>query len=101
MYIYNTTFHLDKTVEPEFGAWLRDYRGKALATGLFESVRILAVRSEHMEEGVTAYALHLETSDNDNIGKWTAGIEADCLPEIFSRWPQRAVAFSTLLEEID
>lgn len=101
MYIYNTTFHLDKAIEPEFGPWLRTYRDKALASGLFYSARILAVRSDHMEEGVTAFALHLEASDNDRVGRWTAGIEAECLPEVFSRWPQRAVAFSTLLEEID
>lgn len=101
MYIYNTTFHLDKAIEPEFGPWLRTYRDKALASGLFDSARILAVRSDHMEEGVTAFALHLEASDNDRVGRWTAGIEAECLPEVFSRWPQRAVAFSTLLEEID
>ncbi len=101
MDIYNTTFHLDKILEVEFGAWLRDYRAKALATGLFDTARILAVRSDHMEEGVTARALHLETSDNGNVERWVSDVETHCLSEIFRRWPQRVVAFSTLLEEID
>lgn len=100
MYIYNTTFHIDKAVEPDFMDWLCSYRDSAMATGAFAAARLLTVRSEHMEDGTAAFALHLEAADLSAVRQWAENGEADSLAEIFRRWPQRAVAFSTLLEEL-
>lgn len=100
MILYNTTFHVDSTIEPEFLDWLKDiFVAQALNAGF--SSPMLARLAIAVEEGCSSFALHLYADSLDHVARWEEADRCRLLGEAYNRWGERVLSFSTPMHTID
>ncbi len=101
MLLYNVTVGIDKEIEKEWIAWIKQYYIPAvLETGFFTNSKLYRVTT-HDDETSVSYSIQLFTDKIENVVQYldqqTKGIiEAHRL-----KFKDRHVVFNTLLEEVD
>lgn len=110
MYLYNTTFAVDKGLEDELMMWLKaDFIPSAIGKdggemeckGYFENsdtYRPMVLSVLGGEPGVTSLAVHLYTSSIHDIEDWYADYGSALFSYVMERWNSKIVFFSTTLE---
>ena len=97
MILFNTTFHLDFTIEPDFLAWIREYFiPEALSTGLRQPLLCRLV--DNIEPGCSAFALQFFVDSLTDAEVWRSNQLHKLLTEMSERWRDRALSFSTPME---
>lgn len=101
MILYNTTFHIDRSIRSDFMAWVKErfipeaVKDHALSDPML--TRILTV----VEPDAETFALHLYADDRADVDRWERTSGQALLSEMFKRWGERALAFSTPMEILD
>lgn len=100
MILFNTTFHLDATIEPEFLTWLRiEFIPAAISSGLNKPLLCRIV--DNIEPGCAAFALQFFADSMSEIDEWRAGRLCELIAAMLTRWKERALAFSTPMEVVN
>ena len=98
--LFNTTFHLDSTIESDFLAWIREsFIPAALSAGLKKPLLCRIV--DKIEPGCSAFALQTFIVSVDEADKWRSEYLCKLLAEMSVRWKDRALAFSTPMEVLE
>ena len=100
MILYNTSFHVDESIENDFLVWLKTEAIESHRTfGMTDPM--LAKLLTSVGEGCSSFALHFHACDHSVVNRW----ERDGQPGLFAamnkRWGQRALAVSTTMEVVD
>jgi hypothetical protein len=100
MLLYNVTVGIDKEIEQDWLAWIKQYYLPAvMETGFFTDSKLYRVTT-HDDENSVSYSIQLFTNNIESVvqylDKHTTGIiEAHRL-----KFKDRHVVFNTLLEEV-
>ncbi len=100
MILYNTSFHIDSTIESDFLSWLKSaVIEQSLANGFHSPVlsRLLTA----VEPGCSSFALHFQADDQSVVERWESEGRRKIMEDMFNRWGERALAFSTPMEILD
>ncbi|GBU07896.1 hypothetical protein AwDysgo_12270 [Bacteroidales bacterium] len=100
MFIYNTTFHIDNSVEKDAIYFFQtEYIPKALEGDLFEFPRMCRLLNIP-QEGSSTYCLQFETDSLENLEKWKISLGDALSKEIALRFKDRVLAFASLMEDL-
>ena len=103
MIVYNTTFHIAKTVWDACLAYLRQhYSPGALKSGelLNPCLRRVMLAEEAEENGVNV-SVQFEVKDLDTLNGWLQREGNRLHKDLVSRFGYQVAGFSTLLEDLD
>lgn len=97
MYLYNTTFAVDRTLEDAVIDWLsRSFVPSGIDEGYFVGPQLLRVLGG--EPDVTSLAVHFYAETIEQIELWYADHGSRLFSEVLERWENRVLFFSTTLE---
>lgn len=100
MILFNTTFHLDATIEPEFLSCLKaEFIPAGISAGLDKPLLCRIV--DNIEPGCAAFALQFFAPSMSEVDAWRAGSFHALITTMSTRWKDRALAFSTPMEVIN
>ena len=101
MIIYNTTYHVDLTVEDNFVIWIKEvFIPSVLKQEVLKNPRFHKILS-HVEPGQTNYALQWEVDSPATLHKWHmehASFPATELAKIFD---DKVLSFDTLMRVVE
>lgn len=101
MIIYNVTVNIDDSVHDEWLHWMRSVHiPDVLATGLFSGNRMLRVMSQE-ESGGTTYSIQYSFASMEDFQRYEREFAEKLRADALRRYPNKFVAFRTLLEVID
>lgn len=101
MIIYNTTFHIEKEILSECTDFLKKvYIPVAAASGVLTQPRMSRVLSGANEEG-ESICIQFRVKNTGMLNFWLEREGSLLQEKMMSRFKEKAVGFSTLLEEID
>lgn len=96
MILYNTTFHIDSTIEKEFLDWLRYEVAPAACSDGFSEPKLCRLLCE-VQEGCSSFAFQV-LADKTIIENWERDKQQKLFRQMFERWGERALFFSTSME---
>ncbi len=100
MIIYNTTFSVDPSAVKEFVEWIKEaYLPMALSDGRLSNPQLMRIMAQ--QEGGVAYALQLQADSLGTLQRWYQGTGKELTGQMTSRFGQRIVGFSTMMEKIE
>jgi hypothetical protein len=100
MYLYNVTIGIDRDVEQEWLAWMKnEHIPDVMATNMFVSNRIYKVLHDN-EDGTTSYSIQYLSESLDNVVKYLEEFAPGLIEKHKQKYGSRHVAFRTLLEEV-
>ncbi len=98
MIIYNVTVKIDLDVHDDWMQWMQKTHIPAvMQTGLFLSNQIAKVLQQDESDGIT-YAIQYNCADMKTLQRYSADFAPALQKEHNSRYPDKFVAFRTLLE---
>lgn len=101
MLIYNVTVGVDKTIELEWLAWMKEtHIPDVMNTGMFASYKIYKVIGVE-EGGAVSYAIQYAAKSLDEIEIYLEKYAPRLREEGSKRFGDGQAAFRTLLEEIE
>lgn len=99
MIVANTTFHVESSVEHEWVAWVHaTYLAIATSAGVACSPLFLKIMSP--VEGGVCYAVQLQAESEATVDGWLNELQPKLLAEMHSRWGEKVLFFTTLMEEV-
>jgi|SRR5574344_524121 hypothetical protein len=99
--IYNTTFHIERSIWDESLAFLRqEYIPKAMADGKLQKPMLSRVMRTDENEGVSV-ALQFHVADEETLSAWFDETGHELHHQLLRRFGNAMMGFSTLLEELD
>lgn len=99
MILYNTSFHIESSIEQEFIEWLRTDAVEAHREfGMSEP--LLARLLTSVAEGCSSFALHVYADGNETVRRWELEGRPRLISAMNKRWGERALAFSTAMEVV-
>ncbi len=100
MLLYNVTFGIDKQIEPEWIAWMKEnYIPAMMETTLFSDYKMYKVLT-HDDETSVSYSVQCFASTIDQVLRYIHEFAPALVEAHRLRFKDRHVAFNTLLEEI-
>lgn len=100
MLIYNVTIKIDSAIEEAWLAWmLQEHMPEVMATGCFESTRLLRLLEIDETDGPTFAAQYMAASREDYsayISEYAAGMRK----KVTEKWGDRLVTFRSLMEVV-
>jgi S-adenosylmethionine:tRNA-ribosyltransferase-isomerase (queuine synthetase) len=100
MFLYNVTVGIDKEVETEWIAWIKEQHiPKIMNTGYFLESKLYKVVSQE-DEGSVSYCIQLFSDKIEKIVEYLDKHTNTVIEEHRQKFKDRHVAFNTLLEEI-
>jgi S-adenosylmethionine:tRNA-ribosyltransferase-isomerase (queuine synthetase) len=100
MFLYNVTVGIDKEVETEWIAWIKEQHiPKIMNTGYFLESKLYKVVSQE-DEGAVSYCIQLFSDKIEKIVEYLDKHTNTIIEEHRQKFKDRHVAFNTLLEEI-
>ncbi|MDE5989118.1 MAG: DUF4286 family protein [Duncaniella sp.] len=100
MIIINTTFHVEKSIESSFCQWVREeYVPSALSSGLLSSPVFSRIMIE-VQEDCSSFAVSFKTRSIEDAVLWHDGAGADLRQTLHSRFGEKALFFSTYMDEM-
>ncbi|GHM99894.1 hypothetical protein WSM22_13840 [Cytophagales bacterium WSM2-2] len=98
-FLYNVTFGIDKEIEQEWFAWIKQYYlPKAMESGAFTTYKIYKVLT-HEDEGSISYSIQYFSDSIEKIVHYLNNDGKVLVEEHRQRFKDRHVAFNTLLQE--
>lgn len=100
MIIYNTSFHVISTIEAEFLEWIKD---NVIPTSVRFGFRqpLLTRLLTSVDVGCSAFALQFMANDISYVEHWEAESRQIIMTDMYKRWGENALAFSTIMEVIE
>ncbi len=100
MIIINTTFHIEKDIESKFCEWIRNtYIPSALGSELLSSPCFSRIMIEVQEE-CSSFAVSFKTVSIETAVDWHDGAGAELRHDLRRRFGDKALFFSTYMEEL-
>lgn len=100
MFLYNVTVGIDKEIEQEWLAWVKEnYIPAVLATGMFKESKIYRVTT-HDDEHSVSYSIQFFAIQIEHVVKYLDEQTNGIIEEHRLRFKDRHVVFNTLLEEV-
>lgn len=100
MILYNTTFHIESSIDESFFDWIKArFIPAAMSSGFVNPMLMRLI--DRVEPGCTSYALHLYADNMDYIARWEHGVKNELVEEMMCKWGERALAFSTPMEVVE
>jgi hypothetical protein len=100
MLLYNVTFGIDKGIEQEWVAWMRNnYLPAMMNTGLFVTYKMYKVLS-HDDDNSVSYSVQCFAKTIEDLLQYLNEFAPRLVEEHRARYKDRHVAFNTLLEEV-
>lgn len=100
MILYNTSFHVVSAIEPEFLQWIKNSVVPASLHAGF-SRPLLTRLLTSVDDGCSAFALQFMAEDVQCVDKWEKDGRTEVIADMYSRWKENALAFSTVMEVIE
>ena len=98
MLLYNETIGIDKDIELEWLAWMKEiYIPDMMATGVFTDHKIYKVLT-HDDEGSVSYCIQYFTPTIEQFNHYLAAFAPTLAEKHHQQFKDRHVAFRTLLE---
>lgn len=100
MFLYNITVGIDKEIQSEWIAWIKEHHiAKIMATGYFIESKLYKVVSQE-DEGSVSYCIQLFSDKIEKIVEYLDKHTNTIIEEHRQKFRDRHVVFNTLLEEI-
>src|SRR5687767_11376497 len=100
MLLYNVTVGIDKDIEMEWLAWMKEkHIPDVMRTGMFVSSKIYKVLHDQ-DDGTTSYSVQYIAKSIDHIQQYLEAYGPALAEEHRQRYLHKHVAFRTLLEEV-
>lgn len=100
MLIYNVTVAVDKSIEVEWLAWMREsHVPKVMKTGLFVSYQILKVLT-HDDQESTSYAIQYTITSIQKFQEYLDHFAPALRKEVQDKFGEKQVSYRTLLEVV-
>jgi hypothetical protein len=100
MFLYNVTVGIDKEIEQEWVAWIKEnYLPSVMATNKFKEHKMYRVAT-HDDENSVSYSLQFFTSQIENVVQYLDAETNGIIEKHRLRFKDRHVVFNTLLEEV-
>jgi len=100
MLLYNVTFGIDKTIESEWIAWMKEnYIPSIMHTGLFVEYRMYKVLT-HDDETSVSYSVQIFAKTIEDVLNYLNNFAPQITEIHREKFKDRHVAFNTLLDEI-
>lgn len=100
MIIYNITTKVDHTISEEWLQWQKEIHiPEIMATGFFSEHRIYKLL-EHDDETGTIFVTQFYCVSRVNYDKYILQSAAQHRKQTFEKWGDKAVSFSTLLQNV-
>jgi hypothetical protein len=100
MFLYNVTIGIDKDVELEWLAWMKEeHIPKIMETGMFAEFKIYKVLHDQDDGGVS-YSVQYFAHTINHINTYFDNYAPTFLEQLRTRFRDKHVAFMTLLEEV-
>jgi len=101
MIVYNTTFHIEKSVADEVIIYFKNiYMPQAAASGFLLSPRMRRIIMEDESEGVS-YSIQFHVKNADTLNFWLESEGRAMQKSLVAKFGHNVNGFTTLLEEID
>ncbi len=101
MILYNVTFGIDKEIEKEWVAWIKEtHIPDVLKTEIFVGFKFYKVLS-HEDEVSSSYCIQYFTPSIVLFNQYLEAFAPKLIEEHRQRFKDRHVAFNTLLEEVE
>ncbi|MDE5595896.1 MAG: DUF4286 family protein [Muribaculaceae bacterium] len=100
MILYNTSFHVITSIEVEFLEWIKD---KVIPPSVGFGFRqpLLTRLLTSVDDGCSAFALQFMADDISYVEHWEAESRHIVMADMYKRWGENALAFSTIMEVIE
>ncbi|HRJ31395.1 MAG TPA: DUF4286 family protein [Cyclobacteriaceae bacterium] len=100
MYLYNVTIGIDKEVELEWLAWMKnEHIPDVLATNMFITHKVYKVLHDN-EDGTASYSIQYFADSLDKVVHYLEHLAPALIEKHKQKYGNRHVAFRTLLEEV-
>lgn len=100
MFILNTTFVIDSSLETDFIKWAKEvYLPAMAAAGIFTPATIARVLTR-LEQGVDSFAVQAFTASLEPAQRWHDETAALLRDDLQARYGERVMHFSTYMEVI-
>ena len=100
MIIYNTTFHIEESIQQDFIEHiLQHVIPQATKSGLLASPRFSRIFGEHEEKGFS-YALEFTTESISTLEQWNKAESAAVIAPLIEKFKDKVVGFSTVMQTI-
>ena len=101
MFIYNTTFHIDRECYNDLVAWLRDvYIPVTVRHGALSEPRLARIIVDEKEKGENV-ALQFFVARLEDLSRWYSAHGDALSQELRDKFGRRVVGFSTIMEHIE
>ena len=100
MIIYNVTINIDKSIQDEWLAWIKEHIPQVLATGKFESAKLTKVLVEEDLGGVT-YSVQYTSYSREALDAYYRDDAEKLRGDGLKRFADKMLAFRTELEIVD
>ena len=99
IFLYNVTIGVDKEIESEWLAWMKQYYlPKAMQSGAFLEHKIYKVLT-HEDEGSVSYSVQYFSDAIEKIVYYLNNDGKALVVELRERYKEKHVVFNTLLQE--
>ena len=100
MILYNVTIGIDKEIEQEWMAWVKNtHIPTVMKVGVFVDYKFYKVLT-HDDEGSTSYCIQYFTPTINQFQQYLDGYAKSLIEEHHLKFKDRHVVFQTLLEEV-
>ncbi|RYY64114.1 MAG: DUF4286 family protein [Chitinophagaceae bacterium] len=100
MLVYNVTVKVAADIAEAWLRWLKEEHAPAIvATGCFDSFRVLRLLEQDDSEGPT-YAIQYHSAGAEGYAQYCTDFATRFRDESFARWGDRFIAFRSVMEVI-
>lgn len=101
MIIYNVTINVDESIHNEWLLWMKqEHLPEVMATGMFQSYKILRLLSRQEDETGHTYAIQYSCQNLQDYDKYQQEFAPGLQAKTKAKFDGKFAAFRTLLEEI-
>jgi hypothetical protein len=98
--LYNLTCHIERSIDPTFKVWVKDYfLPQLLATNFLEDAFLLKLLTE-IDDQTNTYSIQIKFKSIVYYQQFQLEIEENILNEIQGKFIGKIFTFSTLLEAV-
>ncbi len=101
MIVFNTTFHIDKTLQKEFVEYmLQKFIPMSTKSGILTSARLARVFGSNEDEDLS-YAMEFKVSDIERLERWRREESKEVYDPLIKKFKDKLIGFSTVMQTID
>ncbi|CEA15682.1 MAG TPA: DUF4286 family protein [Fermentimonas caenicola] len=101
MIVFNTTFHIDETLQDEFIEYiLQEFIPMSTKSGILTSARFARIYGSNKDEGLS-FAMEFQVETIELLEKWNKEESNYVYNLLMDKFKEKLVGFSTVLQTID